>query len=104
MMKVVRNTILIITAGIFIYTVTESSGQEIFFKTFPGGEMMRVTFSTIAFFYTGLGLLAALLIGLLDRMALTIKIKKIEKEKQLLSAKCGELKSLLSEDRVEADA
>ena len=98
-MKIIRVVILILAGAVFATTVFFTDHQIVQFRFFPGQEAVPLSFEVIAFFYVSLGLVTAIILGLLDRVSLVLMIKKIEKEKKALLSHTSQLKDIMAEER-----
>lgn len=98
MIKIFYAAFIILAATFFIMTLLLSPDQEILFRWWPGQDPIQVSLGSLAFFYCGYGLFIAMVLGLLDRLALTVRLKRTEKEKHALQKHSSQLKTILAED------
>jgi len=99
MIKIFKTIILVLAAVFFGLSVFFTPYQEVQFQFIPGREPLTIPFNALALLYTGLGLITAVAVGLLDRLILLREMRTLKTEKKKLQAQTAKLRSLLAEDR-----
>jgi len=95
----IRAILLIVCLVVLILPVLLSGGQQVTVDFLPFLAERTWTLGSVMLLFAGYGIFVMGLFGLMDRMELTMKNRKMKKEIADLEAELGELRQIVTLDQ-----
>lgn len=95
----VKVILLIIFLLLLMLPVLGSGGQEVVLDFLPFGEAKTLSLGSVMLLFAGYGMLAMGLFGLLDRMELSLKNRKMKKQITAMEAELVNLRDIVTQDQ-----
>lgn len=95
----IKIILLIVCLVVLILPVLLSGGQEVNIDFLPFMEPQTWSLGSVMLLFAGYGIFVMGLFGLMDRMELTLKNRKMKKEIARLEEELGELRQIVTLDQ-----